>query len=167
MNRYVAVVLTISDKGAKGERKDTGGPLVKEILEANGIHVAKDEIIPDEKDIIKEKLISFAGNPEIVLIMTTGGTGLAPRDVTPEATVEVCEKLVPGIPEAMRFESFRITKRAMLSRMAAGIRSNTLIINLPGSPKAIRENMDAVLPALDHALEMLVGKPRDCAEDRE
>lgn len=166
MNNYKAIVLTISDKGSRGEREDTGGPLVMEILEDEGIQVIGAEIIPDEKDIIKEKLIMISADPEVVLIMTTGGTGFAPRDVTPEATMEVCEKLVPGIPEAMRYESLKITKRAMLSRMVAGIRDNTLIINLPGSPKAIRENMDGILPALGHGLEMLVGKPRDCAEDR-
>lgn len=166
MNNYKAAVLTISDKGSKGERVDTGGPLVKELLEKEQIEVVGIEIIPDEKDMIKEKLISFSSNPEITLIMTTGGTGFAPRDVTPEATIEVCEKLVPGIPEAMRFESFKITKRAMLSRMAAGIRENTLIVNLPGSPKAIKENLEAILPAIGHGMEMLVGIPRDCADDR-
>lgn len=166
MSNYQAVVLTISDKGSRGERVDTGGPLVKEMLETISVDVQTINIIPDEKELIKEELISWSKKPEILLIMTTGGTGFAPRDVTPEATIEVSDKLVPGIPEAMRAEGLKVTNRAMLSRMAAGIRDNTLIVNLPGSPKAIKENLEAILPALEHGLEMLAGVQRDCADDR-
>ena len=121
-------------------------------------------IVPDEQAQIEEKLRQIADSGEVQLLVTTGGTGFAPRDVTPEATLTVCDRLTPGIPEAMRYASMQVTNRAMLSRAQAGIRKGTLIINLPGSPKAARENLEAVLPALSHGLEMLSGRPADCAK---
>ena len=163
---YTAAVITVSDKGFAGEREDTGGPLVKELLENAGYSVIHTEIIPDEMDMIEKALINAADNLDIALCVTTGGTGFSPRDITPEATVHVCERMTPGIPEAMRSESMRITPRGMLSRAQAGIRRRTLIINLPGSPKAIRENLGAVLPALDHGLEMLRDKKGDCGQEK-
>ena len=163
---YTAAVITVSDKGFAGEREDTGGPLVKEMLENAGYSVVHTEIIPDEMDRIEKALISAADDLDIALCVTTGGTGFSPRDITPEATVHVCERMTPGIPEAMRAESMRITPRGMLSRAQAGIRRRTLIINLPGSPKAIRENLGAVLPALDHGLEMLRDKKGDCGQEK-
>ena len=163
---YTAAVITVSDKGFAGEREDTGGPLVKEMLENTGYSVIHTEIIPDEMDMIEKALINAADNLDIALCVTTGGTGFSPRDITPEATVHVCERMTPGIPEAMRAESMRITPRGMLSRAQAGIRRRTLIINLPGSPKAIRENLGAVLSALDHGLEMLRDKKGDCGQEK-
>ena len=161
---YTAAVITVSDKGFAGEREDTGGPLVRGILEAAGYAVVHMEIVPDEQAQIEQALIACAGR-DIALVVTTGGTGFSPRDVTPEATQAVCERMTPGIPEAMRFESLKITKRARLSRASAGIRGRSLIVNLPGSPRAARENLEAVLDSLDHGLEMLRGKKRDCADD--
>ena len=163
---YTAAVITVSDKGFAGERVDTGGPLVCELLKAAGYEVAYTALVPDDIPRIAEQLKKCADELDIALAVTTGGTGFSPRDVTPEATIQVCERLAPGIPEAMRWESLKITKRAMLSRAQAGIRGGTLIVNLPGSPKAIKENLEAVLPSLDHGLEMLRGPKRDCAEDK-
>ena len=163
---YTAAVITVSDKGFAGERVDTGGPLVCELLKAAGYEVAYTALVPDDVPQIAEQLKKCADELDIALTVTTGGTGFSPRDVTPEATIQVCERLAPGIPEAMRWESMKITNRAMLSRAQAGIRGGTLIVNLPGSPKAIKENLEAVLPSLDHGLEMLRGPKRDCAEDK-
>jgi molybdenum cofactor synthesis domain-containing protein len=163
MSGYTAAVITVSDKGTAGLREDTGGPLVREMLEEAGFAVVYTAIVPDEQGEIAAEFIRCADEQGIALIASTGGTGFSPRDVTPEATVAVCERLAPGIPEAMRAESLKVTNRAMLSRMAAGIRRRSLIINLPGSPKAIRENLAAVLPALEHGLEMLRGEQRDHA----
>ena len=163
---YTAAVITVSDKGFAGEREDTGGPLVKSMLEEAGYEVVHTEIIPDEMDKIQNALINAADNLDVALCVTTGGTGFSPRDITPEATISVCQRLTPGIPEAMRAESMRITPRGMLSRSQAGIRGRTLIVNLPGSLKAIRENFNAVLPALDHGLEMLRDKKGDCGLDK-
>lgn len=160
---YTAAVITVSDKGSTGERVDLGGPAVCEMLEGAGYEVVHKIIIPDEKGLIERELIECADGRNIALVVTTGGTGFAPRDVTPEATIAVCTRLTPGIPEAMRAESLKVTNRAILARQQAGIRGETLIINLPGSPKAAKENLAAVLPALDHGLEMLRGKKRDCA----
>jgi len=160
---YTAAVITVSDKCFEGEREDLGGPAVCLLLEEAGFAIEHSAIVPDEQDIIEHELIKCADELDIALIITTGGTGFSPRDVTPEATMTVCTRMTPGIPEAMREESLKITNRAILARQQAGIRGESLIINLPGSPKAAKENLTAVLPALDHGLEMLRGEKRDCA----
>lgn len=161
---FHAAVLTVSDRSFRGERPDEGGPLVAGLLREAGFAVVKTAIVPDEQSLIETALREIADTGEIQLLVTTGGTGFAPRDVTPEATQAVCQRMVPGIPETMRYASLQITPRAMLSRAQAGIRGSTLIINLPGSPKAAKENIEAVLPALGHGLEMLSGRPTDCAK---
>ena len=161
---YHAAVLTVSDRSFRGERPDAGGPLVAELLKNGGYEVTVTAIVPDEQAQIEERLCQIADSGEIQLLVTTGGTGFAPRDVTPEATLAVCDRLTPGIPEAMRYASMQVTNRAMLSRAQAGIRKGTLIINLPGSPKAAKENLEAVLPAIGRGLEMLSGRPADCAK---
>ena len=161
--RFTAAVVTVSDRSFRRERPDGSGPVVRELLEKAGYRVVRMEIVPDERREIEEVLTALADREDVALVVTTGGTGFAPRDVTPEATAAVCQRLTPGIPEAMRQASLTITARAMLSRAAAGIRGRTLIVNLPGSPKAARENLEAVLPALGHGLEMLRGGPADCA----
>lgn len=161
--QFTAAVVTVSDRSFRGERPDGSGPVVKDLLEGAGYRVTRVEIVPDEQREIEGILVALADREDIALVATTGGTGFAPRDVTPEATIAVCQRLTPGIPEAMRQVSLAITPRAMLSRAAAGIRGRTLIVNLPGSPKAARENLEAVLPALDHGLVMLRGGTADCA----
>ena len=160
---FTARVITVSDRSYRGERADEGGPLVRQLLTDAGYDVDSVVIVPDEQDQIQDALIT-AADADVALIVTTGGTGFAPRDVTPEATTAVCQRLTPGIPEAMRSASMAITPRAMLSRAAAGIRDRSLIINLPGSPKGAKENLEAVLPALSHGLEMLRGGVADCAK---
>lgn len=160
---FKAAVITVSDRCASGENKDESGILIKKMLESAAYEVVISEVLPDEQKEIENSLKRIADEGSASLIITTGGTGFAPRDVTPEATVAVCEKLAPGIPEAMRFASLQKTPRAILSRSQAGIRKGTLIINLPGSPKAAKENLEAVLPSLEHGLTMLQGKPADCA----
>lgn len=159
-------VVTVSDKGFSGEREDTAGPLVAAILAQAGYEVAHASIVPDEQNEIERELTRCADVLEIPLIVTTGGTGFAARDVTPEATVAVCEKMVPGIPEAMRAYCLSITDRAMLSRAVSGIRKRSLILNLPGSPKAVRENLEPVLPAIEHGLCMLLGTKNECAAEK-
>ena len=154
---YTAAVITISDKGALGERIDTSGPNLVNILKDRGYDVAYTTIIPDDFDTIKAELMKCADELGLALVLTTGGTGFSPRDITPEATMAVVERPTPGIPEAMRAESMRITPKGCLSRSAAGIRKRTLIINLPGSKKASQENILAVIDAVDHGLEMLRG----------
>ena len=162
---YTAAVITISDKGARGERVDTSGPAICAILESKGWTITYTNIIPDEKEQIKAELMKCADKMKIGLVLTTGGTGFSPRDITPEATLEVIERRTPGIPEAMRAESLRITPKGCLSRSEAGIRGRTLIINLPGSEKAAKENLMAVIDAVDHGLEMLQGSgSADCGE---
>ncbi|WP_325200266.1 MogA/MoaB family molybdenum cofactor biosynthesis protein [Oscillibacter sp.] len=160
---YTAAVLTVSDRSFRGQRPDEAGPLVVSLLEAAGYRVLEAAVVPDEQPEIEAALVRLADQTGAALVATTGGTGFSPRDVTPEATMAVCQRLVPGIPEAMRAASLAVTPRAMLSRAAAGIRGGTLIVNLPGSPKAARENLEAVLPALEHGLKMLLGGPADCA----
>ena len=161
---YYAAVLTVSDRSFQGERPDAAGPLVAELLRSAGYEVTVSDIVPDEQTQIEAALCRIADSGSVQLLVTTGGTGFAPRDVTPEATLAVCDRLTPGIPEAMRYASMQVTPRAMLSRAQAGIRKGTLIVNLPGSPKAARENLEAVLPTLAHGLEMLSGRPADCAK---
>ena len=161
---FHAAVLTISDRSFRGERPDAGGPLVVECLQQAGYWVIRTAIVPDEQPQIEAALRELADSGQIQLLVTTGGTGFSPRDVTPEATQAVCQRMTPGIPEAMRYASMQITPRAMLSRAQAGIRGRTLIINLPGSPKAAKENLEAVLPSLSHGLEMLTGGQADCAQ---
>jgi molybdenum cofactor synthesis domain-containing protein len=162
-SRSTATVLTISDKGSQGLRVDTAGPAVQAMLEGAGFTVTDTAILPDEIELIKGALIQAADVRRANLVVTVGGTGFAPRDVTPEATIAVCERMTPGIPEAMRAESLKITKRAMLSRAQAGLRGQTLIVNLPGSEKAARENLAAVLDGLAHGLDMLLERKNKCA----
>lgn len=160
---FTAAVVTVSDRSYAGERPDASGPCVAELLQQAGYDVSITRIVPDEQAQIESCLIELADIQNIALVVTTGGTGFSPRDVTPEATLSVCERRADGIPEAMRVASMTVTPRAMLSRAVAGIRGQTLIVNLPGSPKAARENLTAVLPTLQHGLEMLRGGPADCA----
>lgn len=154
-------ILTLSDKGSKGEREDLSGPAIGEMLKGIGAEIKHYEILPDEKQMIKEKLIEFS--PKVDLILTTGGTGLSPRDVTPDATREVIDKEIPGIAEIMRSEGMKKTRRSMLSRAVAGVREQTLIVNLPGSPKAVKENLEVILDILSHAIEKIKGDSSDCA----
>lgn len=156
-------ILTISDKGSKGERADSTGPAIKKTLDQNIYAVEYYKIIPDEMDVICEELIYMCDEMSIDLIFTNGGTGFSKRDVTPEATMKVINRPTPGITEAMRQMSLSITPKAMLSRAASGIRDNTLIINLPGSPKAAVENLNFILPALPHGIEVLKGTGGECA----
>lgn len=150
-------ILTISDRGAAGDYEDRSGPLLRELITARtGWQVERQEVIPDDLETIAATLRDWCA-AGLDLILTTGGTGFAPRDVTPEATRTVLEREAPGIAEALRAESLKVTRHAMLSRGVAGIRGRTLIINLPGNPNAIRENMDVLLPVLPHALELLAG----------
>ena len=158
---YTAAVLTVSDRSFRGERPDGAGPLAASLLEAAGYRVLETALVPDEQPDIEAALIRLAGLA--ALVITTGGTGFSPRDWTPEATADVCQRMVPGIPEAIRAMSLQITPRAMLSRGTAGIRERTLIINLPGSPKAVRESLSFLLPALGHGLEILTGAGGECA----
>ena len=152
---YTAAVITISDRCYEGEREDLSGPVITEILQNEKYIIEYSSIIPDEMDYIKTELIKCTDDLDIALVITTGGTGFSNRDVTPEATEAVCIKMTPGIPEAMRAESLKITDRAILSRQQAGIRDESLIINLPGSPKAARENLCVVLSAIKHGLDIL------------
>jgi len=161
---YTAAVITVSDKGFRGEREDTSGPAVAAIAEARGLSVVYRSIVPDEREDICRELCRCADELNIALVLTTGGTGFSPRDVTPEATEGVLEKRTPGIPEAMRAESMRITPMGCLSRETAGIRGGTLIVNLPGSKKASTENFAAVVKPIRHGLEILRGVAHDCAD---
>ncbi|NLL51485.1 MAG: MogA/MoaB family molybdenum cofactor biosynthesis protein [Peptococcaceae bacterium] len=160
---YTVGILTASDKGSRGEREDRSGQVIKEMVEQLGWQVKVAEIVPDEQSIIEEKLTSYADDLKLNIVFTTGGTGFSPRDVTPEATLAVVEKLTPGIPEAMRWASLQITPRAMLSRACAGIRGQTVIINLPGSPKSVQECLQVILSSLEHGLDILTGKGGECA----
>ena len=161
--RFTAAVITMSDKGSKGERIDMSGPATAKILEEDGWEVVYQNLIPDDMEIIKSELINCADKLGVCLVATVGGTGFSPRDVTPEATLSVIEKEVRGIPEAMRAASMKITPMGMLSRAVAGIRGGTLIINLPGSEKAAKECLPAVLPPLKHGVEVLCRECLDCA----
>jgi molybdenum cofactor synthesis domain-containing protein len=153
-------VLTLSDKGSKGEREDKSGPEIAEVL--GGIADVKHyDILPDERNLIRERLLEYVD--KVDLILTTGGTGLSPRDVTPEATLDVIEREIPGIAETMRMEGLKKTNRSMLSRAVAGVKGRTLIINLPGSPKAVRENLEVILDVIPHAVEKIKGDTKECA----
>jgi molybdopterin adenylyltransferase len=162
---FKVAILTISDKGSKGEREDSSGPLIQEMVKDLPAEVVHYEIIPDEKEIIVQALKKSADQLKADLILTTGGTGMSPRDVTPDATLQVVERQVPGFAEAMRAESLKKTPHAMISRAIAGIRGSTLIVNLPGSPKSVKENLAVILPALPHALSKLKGDPSECAQE--
>ncbi|AVQ28871.1 MogA/MoaB family molybdenum cofactor biosynthesis protein [Fusobacterium ulcerans] len=159
---FRTAIVCMSDKGARGEREDLSTKVIEKIVTEKGYKVVKKILIPDEYELIKETLKNICDNNEADLILTTGGTGFAKRDVTPEATLEIVDKIVPGIPEAIRAYSMSITKRAMLSRAAAGIRKSTLIINMPGSPKAVDESLSFIIDSLSHGLEILVGSASDC-----
>ena len=160
---FTAMVITVSDRCAQGQREDASGPLLVQLLQDAGYTVTDTAIVPDEYDTICHALRQ-AAQADTALILTTGGTGFAPRDITPEATAAVCQRMAPGIGEAMRAASLRITPRGMLSRATAGLLDRSLIVNLPGSPKAAQENLEAVLPSLAHGLEMLRGGQADCAK---
>ncbi|MBF0345153.1 MAG: MogA/MoaB family molybdenum cofactor biosynthesis protein [Nitrospirae bacterium] len=162
-NKITAAVVTVSDKGAIGQRVDESGPAAGELLKEIDCQVLHYEIVPDERHIIKQRLIELS--EKVDLIITSGGTGLAPRDVTPEATLDIIDREIPGIGEYMRAEGMRFTKRSMLSRGVAGVRGKTLIINLPGSPKAVKENLRVVLDVIAHAVEKIKGSTVDCARD--
>ena len=162
---YTAAVITVSDKGYRGEREDTSGPNLCAILREQGYEVCYTALVPDEPEMIRAELMKCADELGIALVLTTGGTGFSPRDITPEATMAVVERPTPGIPEAMRSESMKITPRGCLSRSAAGIRKCSLIVNLPGSKKASAENLLAVIGPIGHGLEMLQGQgSADCGE---
>lgn len=156
-------ILTISDKGARGEREDQSGKVIEEIVKKIEGEVKYYRIIPDEKEIIQDELVKAVDKLHLDLILTTGGTGLGKRDVTPEATLAVIEKEVPGISEIIRSESFKKTNRAILSRGVAGIRKKSLIINLPGSPKGVKESLEIILKALPHGIEIIKGQITECA----
>lgn len=157
-------IITASDKGSKGEREDKSGLVISQIVEKRGYNVKKHAVLADDLDLIASEMIHMSDELKLDLILTTGGTGLSKRDVTPEATLRVIDKLVPGIPEAMRSFSLNLTKRAMLSRATSGIRKDTsLIINLPGSPKAVEETLSYIIDSVHHGLEIMTGRDSECA----
>jgi molybdenum cofactor synthesis domain-containing protein len=158
-----AGILTLSDKGARGERTDLSGPALTDWLGRHGVETAVYEMIPDDMELISAKLAEWADSGAMDIILTTGGTGVSPRDVTPEATMKILERVIPGLGELMRFRSMAKTPSAAISRAVAGIRGRTLIINLPGSPKGAVENLEAVWDAVPHAVAKIQGDPSDCA----
>jgi molybdenum cofactor synthesis domain-containing protein len=155
-------ILTLSDKGARGEREDLSGQVIREMISGLG-EVTHYQVVPDDLEIIVKTLVAWVDRDEVDLVLTTGGTGLSPRDVTPEATARVLDWEIPGMAEAMRMASMEKTPHAMLSRAKVGVRRRSMVINLPGSPKGVRENLEVVLPALEHGLKKLKGDPSDCA----
>lgn len=161
--RIGAVVITVSDRGSRGDRVDQSGPAVSEMLETAGVEIVDRRIVPDDKQVIRKILMEYCDRGDVDLVVTTGGTGVSPRDVTPDATSEVIDREIPGMAEAMRRHSAAITPHAMLSRELAGTRGNTLIVNLPGSPKAACENLRVLLPALHHAIEKITGDESECS----
>ena len=152
---FTVGILTVSDKGWRGEREDVSGKVAREVLSRLDVSVVKSDLVPDEKEVIAQKLVQWADEDKLDVIVTTGGTGLTRRDVTPEATLSVVDRVVPGFTEAMRHESLKKTPMAVLSRAVAGVRGECLIINLPGSPDGVRDCLEAVLPALSHAVETI------------
>ena len=158
-----AAVITLSDKGSRGEREDKSGPLIVEMLTATGYKVEETLLLPDDAAQLKTQLLRLADARQVNLILTTGGTGFSPRDITPEATLAVADRNAPGIAEAMRYHSLSITPRGMLSRAASVLRGKTLIVNLPGSPKAVQENLEYILPSLEHGLRIAAGLDGECA----
>lgn len=163
MNSFRYAVLTVSDRGAAGERKDLSGPVIQELLEPLGAILLEYRVVPDEILEIQRALMDWTDQEGVDLVITTGGTGLHPRDVTPEATRPLLDKEIPGMAEAMRWASLAKTPHAMLSRGLVGVRKKTLVVNLPGSPIAVRENLLVLLPAIPHALEKIQGDPGECA----
>ncbi len=159
---FTAAVITLSDKGAAGEREDRSGPLIREILEKEGYEVVETLLLPDGRPRLERELMRLSDQRQVSVIFTTGGTGFSERDMTPEATIAVCDRMATGIAEAMRWYSLGITPRAMLSRQTSGIRKKTLIVNLPGSPKACREDLGFILPSLSHGLGILRGTDGEC-----
>jgi molybdenum cofactor synthesis domain-containing protein len=160
---YRIAIITLSDKGSLGEREDVSGGIIREIAENAGYTVVEKKVLPDEQTLLEAELRRIADTNAADLVLTTGGTGFSPRDTTPEATLAVAERLVPGIAEAMRAASMAVTKRTMLSRAVSVIRKQTLIVNLPGSPKAVRENLSFIMDTLDHGLGILTGREGECA----
>ena len=160
---YTVGIITSSDTGYRGEREDKSGVVIKEIVESNGFKVVDYIVVPDEKEMLKEQFIKMSDNLGVNLILSTGGTGFSPRDITPEATKEIIYREAQGISEAIRMYSLSITKRAMLSRAVSGIRNKTLIVNLPGSPKACKESLDFILDTLKHGIDILNETAKDCA----
>ena len=161
---YKTGILIMSDKGFKGEREDGSGKQIQSMLADKGFEFQYYEIIPDEKDIIRDKLIFACDELKLDLLLTSGGTGFSSRDVTPDATMEILDKPTPGIPEAIRYYGLQKTPKAMLSRAVAGIRGKTLVINLPGSIKGVRESLEAIMPALDHGLDIIIGSSTECGQ---
>jgi molybdopterin adenylyltransferase len=153
-------ILTISDRSSRGEREDVSGPVLEQKILEQGWQVVQTDILPDELMILRDRLATWADSGDLDVILTTGGTGFSPRDITPEATLAVIDRAAPGLAEAMRAASLQVTPHAMLSRATAGIRGQTLIINLPGSPKAARENLEVVIPVLPHAVALLGENPQ-------
>jgi molybdenum cofactor synthesis domain-containing protein len=160
---YRVAIITASDKGSRGEREDVSGQVIREMCQSFG-QISSYEILADERNLISEALCRICDEDQADVVFTTGGTGFSPRDVTPEATIDAAERMVPGIPEAMRAKSLQVTNRAMLSRAVAAIRKQTLIVNLPGSPKAVKECLEVILPALGHGIDILRGNAGECAQ---
>lgn len=158
MNGFRVAIITASDMGYAGRREDISGPVIRELVEAHGYRVAYTVVLPDDRELLSREIARICDQGTAELLLTTGGTGFSPRDCMPEATAAVMERMVPGIPEAMRLFSLKYSQRSMLSRAVAGIRGRTLVVNLPGSPKAVRENLEYVIPTLEHGLEMLLGE---------
>lgn len=163
MNMYRVAIITLSDKGARGEREDVSGQFIEDMVKEAGYEVVSRQLLSDDRQGLTDALISLCDSNTAELILTTGGTGFSPRDNAPEATLAACERMAPGIAEAMRMASLQITPRAMLSRAVSGIRKKTLIVNLPGSPKAVKENLSFILPTLEHGIAILVGDDGECA----